>query len=77
MKNIILATLAAGLLIAGANTADAKGHHGHHGGGHRGGFSGGHHGDRHGFRRFPHCQTRYGWRNGHYATARFCKTSFW
>ena len=70
MKKIILATLAVGLLIAGANAADAMGHRGH---GHRG------HGHSHNdpFYGLQRCHTNYGWHNGHYVTTRICKTASW
>ena len=71
MKNIILATLAAGLMIVGASTAEAKVHHGHRG---HGGHHGGHHNPFYGL---PRCNTHYGWHNGHYVTTRICKTVTW
>ncbi len=74
MRNIILASLAAGLIIAGASTAEAKSHHGHVGhGGHRGGFSGGHHGGHHNpFSKLRRCGAHYGWHTGHYRSAYVC-----
>ena len=83
MNKIILVAMATGLLIAGESSADAKGHRGHRGhGGHHGGFhhgfGGGHHGHGRGpFYGLPRCATHYGWHNGHYVTARICKTTTW
>ena len=72
MKTIILAVLAAGLLIAGANVADAKGHKGHHG--HHGGIRGSHgHSYRMSSLVFHPCATQSGWLNGHQMVTRSCR----
>ena len=72
MKTIILAALAVGLLIAGANVADAKGHKGHHG--HHGGIRGSHgHSYRTSALGFHPCATQSGLLNGHQRTTRSCR----
>ena len=62
MKNIILAALAAGLLIAGANTADAKRGSGH-GHSHRAATFG-----------LSRCHKHYNWRHWNYVKTRVCNS---